>query len=143
MGFFGFGADKEIDAIGNTVDKTGKALDNLFTSDQERLTHAEIMERIKLKPAEWAHQLNMIHAQSSSWFNSGWRPALGWVGAIGMALYFIPQYFAAAVLWVQLNWGATELSAYPVSPDGLWELVAVLLGGKVIRTYEKEKRINS
>lgn len=137
------GAKETIDSIGTTVDKTGKALDSLFTSDEERLSHKEIMERIKLKPAEWAHELNVISAKSNNWFNSGWRPALGWVGAIGMALYFIPQYVLGAFLWLQVNWGAEVLTAYPVSPDGLWQLVSVLLGGAAFRTYEKQKGINS
>lgn len=136
-----FGADKEITAVGDVVEKTGSALDSLFTSDEERLNAKEIMARIKQKPSEWAHELNVINAKSSSWFNSGWRPALGWVGAIGMFVFFIPQYVMATILWVNINWGAEKLTDYPVSADGLWQLVALLIGGKVLRTIEKGKGV--
>ena len=139
MSFFGklFGAKESIDAVGNVVEKTGNALDNLFTSDDERLSHAEIMERINQQPAEWAHQLNLLNAQDTSWFNSGWRPALGWVGAIGMFCFFVPQYLLAAAMWTYTCIQANALVPYPINADGLWELVAMLLGGGVLRTVEK------
>jgi hypothetical protein len=139
MGWFSslLGAKDTVEAVGTAVEKTGNALDNLFTSDDERLTHAEIMERINQQPAEWAHQLNMLNAQDSSWFNSGWRPALGWVGAVGMFCFFVPQYLLAAGMWVYACLQAGVLVPYPINADGLWELVAMLLGGGVLRTVEK------
>ena len=66
-----FGTDKSIDATSNLVEKTGKALDGLFTSDDERLSRKEAMQRLLDKPKEWAHELNLIDAQSSSLFQSG------------------------------------------------------------------------
>ena len=138
-----FGADKEITAIGDVVKNTGSALDSLFTSDEERLNAAEIMARINQKPAEWAHELNVINAKSGSWFNSGWRPAIGWVGATGLAIYYIPQYLMATVLWVHLNWGADVLTAYPVSADGIWQIVTVLLGNSALRSFEKKEGVHA
>jgi hypothetical protein len=137
-----FGADKEINAVGNVIEKTGGAFDALFTSDEERLTKAEAMARIKQKPDEWAHQLNMLNAQSSSLFVSGWRPAMGWVCVIAALLYFVPQFAIGAGLWVyqcyeMIKAGGAELPAYPVSDSNLWELVAIMFGGGVLRTIEK------
>lgn len=139
MGWFSgiLGADKTIDAVGSVVEKTGNALDSVFTSDDERLTHAEVMERINQQPAEWAHQLNMLNAQDSNWFNSGWRPALGWVGAMGMFCYFVPQYILAAGMWVYACLQTGNLVPYPINADGLWELVAMLLGGGALRSLDK------
>ncbi len=137
-GLFGGGATPVIDATGTAVEKTGKALDSLFTSDDERLSHAEIMEKIKQQPDEWAHQLNLINANDSSWFNSGWRPALGWVGALGMFFYFVPQYALGAFLWVNHCLSTGTIAPYPVSDAGLWELVAMLLGAGTLRTAEKK-----
>jgi len=136
-GLFGGGAAPVIDATGTALEKTGKALDSLFTSDDERLTHAEVMERINQQPDEWAHQLNLINAQSSKLFDSGWRPALGWVGAAGMFCYYIPQYVLAAGMWVYACIQAGQLVPYPINADGLWELVALLLGAGTLRTAEK------
>ena len=142
-----FGADKDIEAVGNVVEKTGNALGGLFTSDDERLTHKEILERIKQKPAEWAYELNKIDAQSGSWFNSGWRPALGWVGAVSLAFFFIPQYLMGAILWgIQCHdiivnakdLAIVVLPAYPVKSDAVMELVFLVLGGGVIRSFDKK-----
>ena len=64
-------------------------LDKLFTSDDER-------EAAKLKLAEALQapllgqiEVNKVEAASTSWFTSGWRPAIGWAGAVGMAYNFI------------------------------------------------------
>ena len=96
------------------------------------------MEKIKQQPDEWAHQLNLINANDSNWFNSGWRPALGWVGALGMFFYFVPQYALGAFLWVNHCLATGTIVQYPVSDSGLWELVAMLLGAGTLRTAEKK-----
>lgn len=50
---------KPVDAIGNSLDK-------LFTSDEERLTKTEILERTKQNPTLWQHTVDLINAKSSS-----------------------------------------------------------------------------
>lgn len=141
MGLFDFlgsgGAEKPIDAVGNVVEKTGNALDSLFTSDDEKLSHKEIMERIKNQPAEFAQELNLINARDESFWNSGWRPALGWVGAVSMASYYIPQYLVATYIWASLCVEQHAIVTYPINDAGLWQLVTLLIGGKVLRTVEK------
>ena len=64
-------------------------LDKLFTSDAER-------EAAKLKLAEALQaplmgqiEVNKVEAASPSWFTSGWRPAIGWAGAIAMFYNFV------------------------------------------------------
>ena len=143
-----FGADKTIDATGNAVEKAGKALDSLFTSDDERLTKKEAMERLRQNPALWAHELNLLNAQDSSLFNSGWRPMLGWVGGVSLAMFFIPQYLMGAILWgVQCheiittaeNLQLVVLPDYPVTSDAVMELVLLVLGGGVLRSFDKKE----
>lgn len=147
MGFFTKEVSSTVDAAGNLIEKTGGALDKLFTSDDERLTHAEIMERIKQQPSAWAHELNLINAQSHSWFNSGWRPGLGWVCVLSAGAYFIPQYLTGSVVWVWacvevISAGGVEtlaenLPVYPASDNGLWQLVTLLLGSATVRQIDK------
>ena len=45
--------------------------------------HVELM----LKQAE----INLADAKSGSWWQSGWRPAIGWVGALSLTLIYIPK----------------------------------------------------
>ncbi len=127
-----------ISSTSELIKNTGNAIDELFTSDDERNTAEILKAKIKQNPRAWAHQLNVINAQSRRWFDSGWRPALGWVGAIGLFLYYIPQYFLAAVLWVRMCWDADVLVPYPVTADGLMELVGLLIGGMVVRGLDKK-----
>lgn len=142
-----FGKTEAIDASANLVEKTGNALDALFTSDDERAAAEVVKQKIAQQPAAWAHQLNMINAQSSSWFNSGWRPALGWVGAIALFVFFVPQFVMASWVWsvaaFSVDWSqpGAVFPAYPVDDAGLWQLIVLLVGGKVIRTVEKGQGI--
>lgn len=150
MGIFSFfGQEKAIEATGGLIKETGNAFDKLFTSDEERQAGKVLMEKIRQRPMEWAHELNVINAKSLNWFNSGWRPALGWVGAVSLFFFFVPQYVVASFLWVKACLGVINaegaigaLPAYPVSADGLWELIALLIGGAGIRTYEKIQGVN-
>lgn len=147
MGFLSkvFGSDKTIDAAGNVIEKTGNLFDKLFTSKEEKLNHAEVMERLSQRPIEFAHELNLLEAQGN-WFNSGWRPGLGWVCVVALFLFYVPQYAMATVVWVKAVWiylddmktgAAIVLPAYPVTADAVMELVAALLGTAIIRTVEK------
>ena len=141
---FNFFKKETVDAVGNVVEKTGTAFDKLFTSEEERNAAKIVFAKIKSKPAEWAHELNIINANSTSWFNSGWRPALGWVGALSALLYYVPQYVVGAYVWLSLalkTAAGDELPAYPVSDDGLWQLIGLLLGGATIRSFEKIKGV--
>ena len=157
MGFWAnlFGAGETIKAGGDVIEKTGKALDSIFTSDDERLSHAEVMQRIRQEPSQWQHQLNLINAADAKLWNSGWRPALGWIGAVSLALFFIPQYVSASFIWgaacyelitsvdqlVIQHDGRAQLAfalpAYPVDAQGLMELVILLIGGVAIRSIDK------
>lgn len=141
---FGLLKSKSVDAVSSLVEKTGSAFDELFTSDEERNAAKIVMQKISQKPAEWAHQLNLINANSGSWWDSGWRPAFGWVGAVAAFLYYVPQYVMASYLWMTIALeadAANGLPAYPVSDDGLWQLVALLLGGAVTRSHDKLRGI--
>lgn len=144
MGWFTSEVSSTVDAAGNLVQKTGQALDSLFTSDDER-NAAEILKRkIEQNPQQWAHQLNLINAKSSSWFNSGWRPGLGWVCVLAAFCYYIPQFLLASYLWVVASLAlpaGAALPAYPITDAGLWQLVAVLFGNGALRTVEKLKGV--
>lgn len=148
MGWWPFGKEV-VDSVGNAVEKTGKAFDDLFTSDEERAIAERAMLIIRQKPAEWAHALNLINAKSASLWNSGWRPGLGWVCVIAAFFYFVPQYVMATWIWAELCFEALDaarqsgtlatfvLPSYPMGDNGLWQLVMLLLGGGAIRSIDK------
>lgn len=97
--------------------------------------------RAQLQPLIAQQIQNRIEAASGNWFNSGWRPFIGWVCGVSLGLYYIPQFFLASLLWLKMSWDAGALVAYPASPDSLLELVFALLGMAALRTYEKDKGV--
>lgn len=127
---FGGGVAQPIEAVGNVLDK-------LFTSDEEKLDKQSVLARLAQKPSLAQIELNKVEAAHRSVFVAGWRPGIGWVCAISLAAYFVPQYVLAAVLWTKASWSAAALLPYPVGADGLLELVLAMLGMATVRTIEK------
>jgi len=72
-------------------------------------------------------QTNTAEAANPNLFVSGWRPAIGWVGALGLAYQFIVRPFAVGAGWHDL----------PSLDQTLMELVMAMLGMAGLRTYEK------
>lgn len=113
---------------GTVIEKTGAALDGLFTSKDEKLTHGEVMERIKQSPAEWQAKINLTQAAHRSLFVAGARPAIMWICAAGLAFVFVAN---PVIQWTTGNPG-------PEMPkDSLMELVLAMLGLGVMRSAEK------
>jgi len=123
-------AAKPIEAVGNV-------LDGLFTSDEEELTLENVKLRLAQKPILAQVELNKVEAGHRSVFVAGWRPFIGWVCGVGLGFYFIPQYALAAYIWTKLVLASGELAPYPVTADGLMELVLAMLGMGALRTVEK------
>jgi|SRR3990167_2794451 len=114
--------------IGSVIEKTGGALDKLFTSKDEKLTHAELMEKIKQNPAEWQAQANNIAGAHRSMFVAGARPALMWVCAIGLAFVFVIN---PVIQWT------TGQPGPEMPTESMMSLVTAMLGLAGMRSYEK------
>lgn len=112
----------------------GSALDGLFTSDDERLTHDEILERLRQRPHLAQAQTNQIEAKHRSLFVAGWRPFVGWVCGIGLSWHFLGYDIA--------RWATAYLAPQYTVPtlDGTSDLLALvlsMLGLGGLRTWEK------
>jgi hypothetical protein len=119
------------------VEAIGGVMGQVFKNKQEKLSHEEIMARIAMSPQTAQHEINKIEAAHRSVFVAGWRPAIGWVAAVGLFFFYVPQYVMASWLWVKAVNEAGQLVPYPTSADGLLELVLALLGMGALRTVEK------
>ena len=137
MGFLsnilGDTAAAPITAIGNIV--TG-----IFGDKGEKLTHDEVMARIALQPTLVQTEINKVEAGHRSVWVAGWRPGIGWVCALSLFFFYIPQYVIASYVWVRMivenDW---EIVPYPVSDEGVMELVLALLCMATLRGVEKLK----
>ena len=121
--------------VKDIIDAGGEVLDNLFTSDKERLDADNETRRLGLaeKEIEQRGQIEQIktnrqEAKSGNWFTAGWRPFTGWlcgllmgvcVGAQIIGVFMGVDYTAMAIIY-----GST------VAP--------VHLGILGLRSYEKK-----
>jgi hypothetical protein len=115
-------------AVAQPVEAVGNVLDKLFTSDEERLDKKIVMERLQQQPGLAQVELNKVEAQHRSLFVAGWRPAIGWVCAVGLSFNFVIN---PILQWITNDPG-------PALPqDIMLELVLALLGLGALRTVEK------
>jgi len=121
--------------ISKTVTSVADGLDGLFTSDDERLTHREVMERLKQEPHKAQLAINAIEAQHRSIFVAGWRPFTGWVCGLSLAYQYVLHPIIAWIVTITM-----ETPVYPPEID-LAIMIPVLggmLGLGTLRTVEKK-----
>lgn len=114
-------------ATAEPIEALGSAVDKIFTNDEEKMQAQAILNKIAQKPAILQAEINKIEAQHRSIFVAGWRPAIGWVCAIGLAFPFVIN---PLVEWVGFAGPSIDM-------DRLMELVIALLGLGTLRTFEK------
>lgn len=127
---------------GNTVKAIGDTVDNLFTSDEERLEKQnellkanrefDYLENKLIAEQNTAQaEVNKTEASHTSLFVAGWRPAIGWVGALALFYQFI--------LYPLLCWiPGIETPPTPNS-DALYPLIMGMLGIGTLRSFDKLK----
>jgi len=112
-----------------------EGLDDLFTSDEEKANATLKMTELLQKPHNLQAMANIEGAKHSSVFVAGWRPAIGWVCAIGLGYQFLILPFAGLInAYYALP---AELPA--IQAAELSSLVMALLGLGGLRSYEKAK----
>ena len=137
--------------IGSIIEGVGKIAGDLVTTDKERITlelegrKLDLEEKRIDQTTDLAQvEVNKIEAASSSLFVSGWRPAVGWVGVLGLVYQFLG--------YPLMQWGwafgqgvdliPKELHPPPdLDVEQLMTLLAGLLGFGGMRSFEKHKGV--
>ena len=111
----------------NVIGDIGKVIDNLFTSDEERLAaRNKIMQVLKEKELELQKlQTDVIIAEAKgNWLQRSWRPVL----MLSFGFIVIYNKFAAPLF----GW------PIPILEEEFWNLLQIGIGGYVVgRTGEK------
>jgi len=116
------------------IGAVGKIVDDLFTSDEERLDKEEALLRLSQRPALVQAEINKIEAQHRSIWVAGWRPFIGWVCGAALAYSFILRDLVA---WFAATAGY-EITAPPeLAMEHLMTVLLALLGLGGFRTFEK------
>ena len=126
---FASSAAKPIEAIGSV-------LDELFTSDDEKLDKKVIMQRLALEPGKLQVELSKIEASHRSIFVAGWRPFIGWVCGIALLYNFIVRDIMA---WTIRASGSLMELPPELAMEHLMAILMGMLGLGGYRTIEKLK----
>jgi hypothetical protein len=73
---------------GGALKTIAKVVDEIHTSEEEKLDKKILMQRIQQKLAEKQLDVNAKEASHRSVFVAGWRPAIGWCGALALIFCF-------------------------------------------------------
>lgn len=131
---------------GDVVKSVGDSLDNLFTSDEERqearneLAKANrqfdhLSEKLVAQQNIAQMEVNKVEAAGSSLFQSGWRPAVGWIGVLALAYQFIVY---PVLLWLKAF--VPEIETPPaLEADMMFTIVTGMLGIAGMRSLDKMK----
>ncbi len=127
------------DNVAEPIKAIGNTFDQLFTSDEERAQAALLLEQLKQKPHILQAELSKIEASHKSIFVAGWRPALGWVCAMGLFFVFVLN---PIIQWLTCNFAEQCIKGPEMPLESMMTLVVSLLGLGGLRTYEKVKGIS-
>lgn len=123
----------------------GKLLDN-FIPDPAAAAEAKLKAFEAAQRGELANldadvrlalgqlEVNKAEAQSSDFFRGGWRPACGWVCAVGLFYTFLLQ---PLLPWVVALFGKTVPPLPPLDIDTLMVLLGGMLGLGGYRSFER------
>jgi hypothetical protein len=139
--------------IGSIIEGVGKVADSLITTDKERMEMALEERRLDLEEKRIDQEtdlaqveVNKIEAASTSTFVSGWRPAVGWVGVLGLSYQFLGY---PMMQWCWAFGQGVDIIPKGLAPppdlqvEQLMTLLAGLLGFGGMRSFEKSKGVAS
>lgn len=126
-----------IPLIGGIFGAVDKVLGGFISDkgERERMAH-DISMAIHTQNLSQA-AVNLEEAKHPSIFVSGWRPAVGWFGVVGLAMQYVVQ---PVVSWVVVLTGSA-ISLPELDTEGLMALLMSILGVAGLRTVEKVKQV--
>jgi len=126
-----------LDPISAALDLGNTLITRIFPDpaqqDQAKLKLLELQKSGELAQMTAQTDINKVEASSSSFFVSGWRPAIGWVCALALAYQYLLRPLSGTIASIC---GIT-LPPLPGLDDNLWQLMMGMLGMGGLRTFEK------
>jgi hypothetical protein len=113
--------------LGNIAEPI-KAVGDLYTTDKARIDAQGKYEEIAQKTVLAQISNNAILAASSSLFNSGWQPLIGWTCGFLVFLYYAPQIIIMTYVWGVMCIKSGIVIPFPMKPDDIFNLIWLLFG---------------
>ncbi len=127
-----------INPLAGIAEGVMNGLDDLFTSEEEKLNAQFRVQKMLQEPHILQAMTNIEEAKHRSTFVAGWRPAIGWVAAIGLAYQFLILPFAGLIN----SFSAVPVDLPAIQAAELMTLTLSLLGLGGLRTFEKLKGVS-
>jgi hypothetical protein len=118
--------DRDTEKLLNEIDKTIK--DNIDDGEED----VAILDKEGMEMLRDAEKEEILKDQANLYI-AGWRPLIGWIGAIGIG-------FNSILVPILNSFG---LDIKPIDPEAIIAMVAGVLGIATMRTYEKNKNIDT
>lgn len=120
------------------IDLISKVIDRAIPDPTEKAKLQLELAKLDQELMKGQIEVNKQEAAHSSVFVAGWRPAIGWIGAIGLGYSFIIEPMASWAARVVFKYAGT----FPALSTGdlMW-LVAGMLGFGTVRAVEKIKGV--
>ncbi len=122
---------------GGALATISKVVDELHTSEEEKLDKKIFMQRLQQKLAEKQLDVNAKEASHRSVFVAGWRPAIGWCGALALFFAFI---LSPCIEWYA-KFSGMDIVPPAIETGPLLAIVTSMLGVAGMRSFEKAKGI--
>ena len=112
----------------SAVQGVANVVDQFIETDDEKRAWETVKAKMAQEPQLAQIELNKVEASHRTMFVAGWRPAVGWVCAIGLAFTFLVN---PIIQWM------TGEPGPDLPTDIVFELMLGMLGLGGLRTYEK------
>lgn len=127
----GEGVKAALDSVGGLANSIRTAITGIDPEKQMEINKFLVEAEDRIVAGQQA--LNILAIQSGSFFQSGWRPAAGWLSVFGLAY--------STMGWPLLSWLAkiAGIPEPPIIDTGiLVTLLVQMLGLGALRTYERK-----
>ena len=138
MSWLGDVAGQGVGAIMSGIGTLAKDLRQAITGDLPAEKQAEIQQKLmelELEAMKGQMAINLEEAKSEHLFVAGWRPAVGWIGAMSLGYAAIFEPFMS---WCARLYGATVV--FPViNTDITMQVLFGILGLGAFRSFDKSQ----
>ena len=133
-----------VSAVGGIIGAVGQVLDDLVTTDKERMDAQIELAKIDASLLTAQMDVNKAEAGHTSIWVAGARPAILWIGAAAMAWTFVlhPMLVWCWALMQAKGWIPQGMPSPPtLQSDELWVIISGILGIGGYRTLERVKGV--
>lgn len=107
-------------------------INRIIPDPDKRIELQLALEELKARPEFAQIEVNQIEAANPNLFVSGWRPAVGWIGVIGLGMAYVVQPFLSVIL------PEANVPQFPL--EHMMDLVYAMLGLGAMRSFDKFKK---